>query len=254
MTLLSGLGATATAIAAVIGLLSQFGLIGNRSKDKTNTTPVAAVATVDAPTKVIQQAASQQAPAVATPAPQIAEGSPHPHRKHRQKTLDAEQQIAGAPVPRTVTHAARESVEPRVAAASEPASSVAAAAALPPLSSPVVAISPAAGPSVAMVEPAKPFSLTGAWRDGGIGACHLINQSGNTFELTNFDPTTGEIMGHGMGTVDGKNVEITFPRGRVLIQLHISPDGTTMYGKITRPMGVSRAMWFYIGPQCSKAS
>jgi len=245
MTVLSGLGATATAIAAVVGLLTQFGWIGSRGK--TNATPVAAVATTaaasPAPTKAILQ---QQVSALATAAPQVAAATPRPHHRHKLKNLSAEELIAGAPVPRTVMQASRAAATPKAVAMADAAPAVPLAAA--------PAASPAAQPSVAMIEPAKPLTLTGAWRDGGIGACHLINQSGNSFELTNFDPTTGEIMGHGMGSIDGNHVEITFPRGRVLIDLHVSPDGTTMYGKVTRPAGVFRAMWFYIGPQCSKTS
>ena len=104
-----------------------------------------------------------------------------------------------------------------------------------------------------MIPPPGPFTISGAWRDMGIGACHLISQTGTRFDITNYDPSTGEIISQGQGTIAGNHVQIDLSTRRpVSMDLHIAPDGQTMYGKIFRVDGPHRTMWNYIGPACAK--
>src|SRR5208282_4456670 len=80
---------------------------------------------------------------------------PRPHRKPK-KTGPAEM---AAITPGSSVHPP--AVAPVASAAEAPASS---------------AQTPAASNTLAMIEPAQPPSIAGAWRNMGIGACHL-NQS-----------------------------------------------------------------------------
>jgi hypothetical protein len=87
-----------------------------------------------------------------------------------------------------------------------------------------------------------------------MGACHLIDQTGSKFQVTNYDPVTGEVISQGEGTVDGNHVAIDYPKARrpVSVDLHISPNGQWLLGKVTRFDGTRRTMWRYLGPACPK--
>jgi hypothetical protein len=100
-------------------------------------------------------------------------------------------------------------------------------------------------------------SIAGAWRDQGMWeACHLISQTGSKFQVTDYDPATGEVISQGEGTVDGNHVQIVYPNSRrpVTVDLHISPNGQWLLGKVTRFDETRRTRWRYLGPACPKPS
>jgi hypothetical protein len=113
---------------------------------------------------------------------------------------------------------------------------------------------PGAASALASIDRNRPESIAGAWRDQGMGACHLISQTGSKFQVTNYDPVTGEVISQGEGTVDGNHLAIDYPNSRrpVTVDLHISPNGQWLFGKVTRFDGTHRAMWRYLGPACPK--
>jgi hypothetical protein len=207
--ILSGIAAAATALAAIAGLLSQFGIIGNHVAP--NTIVVAATPVSQSSVAPVQVAsAPSAAPSAPASSAQVADTSAL-HHKHRLR-----HEIFAAP----------------------PAS----AAEVPG----------AASSTMAMTEPAGPSHIAGAWRDIGLGACHLINQLGSQFEVINYDAATGEVRGHGRGMISGNHVEILYPRRAVTLDLHVSPDGHTLEGKIFRLNSTHPARWNYIGTDCSK--
>jgi hypothetical protein len=114
----------------------------------------------------------------------------------------------------------------------------------------------AAASTPATIDHNQSESIAGAWGDQGMGACHLISQLGSKFQITNYDPATGELMSQGEGTIDGDHVEIDYPNARhpVTVDLHISPNGQWLFGKVTRFDGTRRTMWRYLGPACPKPS
>jgi hypothetical protein len=245
--LVGGATAVATAIAAVIGVLNQLGYVGGHQDSKppviimATPVPVASpVALAPAPALPIAQASKAAAPvaqANATPA----------HHKHVHK-----------PKPPPVEEAASDDApasKPSVIARATPA--VEAAATIAPAPSPAAAPpppkAPAAAASLAMIEPPE-HGLSGAWVDENIGACHLIAASGASFLVTTYDPSTGEVMSYGDGTVDGNHLSIIFRGHRVTADFHIAPSHNTLYGKVTRPSGIFRSMWRYTGPTCQKPS
>ena len=97
----------------------------------------------------------------------------------------------------------------------------------------------------------KLTSLTGAWRDAGLGGCHLITQTGSKLEITNYFPGTDSVMSHGDGTVEGTHI---------LLQLRtmhgdyqVSPDGRILNGTMYRSYGPNPSVWKYIGTSCQKS-
>src|ERR1700735_294049 len=96
----------------------------------------------------------------------------------------------------------------------------------------------------------KLTSLTGAWRDAGLGGCHLITQTGSKLEVTNYFPGSDAVMSHGEGTVEGTHI---------LLQLRtmhgdyqVSPDGRILNGTMFRSYGPNPSVWKYIGTSCHK--
>ena len=96
----------------------------------------------------------------------------------------------------------------------------------------------------------KLTSLTGAWRDAGLGGCHLITQTGSKLEVTNYFPGSDAVMSHGEGTVEGTHI---------LLQLRtmhgdyqVSPDGRILNGTMFRSYGPNPSVWKYIGTSCQK--
>jgi hypothetical protein len=87
-----------------------------------------------------------------------------------------------------------------------------------------------------------------------MGVCHLINQTGSKFQVTNYDPVTGEVISQGEGTVDGNHVAIDYPNARspVTVDLHISPNGQRLLGQVTRFDRTRPTMWRYLGPGCPR--
>ena len=97
----------------------------------------------------------------------------------------------------------------------------------------------------------KLTSLTGAWRDAGLGGCHLITQTGSKLEVTNYFPGSDAVMSHGEGTVEGTHI---------LLQLRtmhgdyqVSPDGRILNGTMFRSYGPNPSVWKYIGTSCLKS-
>jgi hypothetical protein len=239
--LVGGATAVATAIAAVIGVLNQLGYVGNHEESKppviimATPVPVASPALPVAPPLPVALASK----AAATPAAQ-ANATPvhHKHVAHKPKPTPVEEAASDDPP----------AEKPAAVARATPA--VEAAAAIAPAPAPPA---PAASSSLAMIEPPE-HGLSGAWVDENIGACHLINASGSSFIVTTYDPSTGEVMSYGDGTVDGTHISITFRGHRVMADFHMSPSHNTLYGKVTRPSGIFRSMWRYVGPACQKPS
>ena len=110
---------------------------------------------------------------------------------------------------------------------------------------------PASSATLAMVEP-KLSSLTGAWRDSGMGACHLITQNGANLSITNYYPDSTDVLSHGEGTVTGAHVELRLKTMRGEYQL--SPDGRVLKGTATRASGDRPSLWQYVGPACPKST
>jgi hypothetical protein len=95
---------------------------------------------------------------------------------------------------------------------------------------------------------ASPDNLSGAWRDGKIGACHLVRQIGNHLDITNYSPTTNQVIGHASGSIDGGHVQLAFRNGTA--DLHLTADRRTLLGTFVRPGGTGHGQWSYLGPGC----
>ena len=109
----------------------------------------------------------------------------------------------------------------------------------------------APAPEAALAPLPKLTSLTGAWRDAGLGGCHLITQTGSKLEVTNYFPGSDAVMSHGEGTVEGSHI---------LLQLRtmhgdyqVSPDGRILNGTMFRSYGPNPSVWKYIGTSCQKS-
>jgi hypothetical protein len=107
----------------------------------------------------------------------------------------------------------------------------------------------ASSATFATFQSSKVFNLTGAWRDTGMGACHLILQTGLNLKVTNFYSDSTKIMSQGEGTIAGSHVELHLKRGRAEIQL--SSDGNLRQGSIQGASGTRPSMWQFIGTSCS---
>jgi hypothetical protein len=193
--ILSGVAAVATVFAATVGILSQFGLIASHDTPKTvavNTIPSVTKATVS-PVVAPVAAAPSAKPSLVARAP-----AAHPHeRRSRPKPQPADVAASARPGP----------PPPRVALAEPTASHLSAEDRnLSHWETPGAANTPAT------IDNNQLESIAGAWRDQGMGACHLINQTGNKFQVTNYDPVTGEVISQGEGTVDGNHVAIDSAR------------------------------------------
>jgi hypothetical protein len=97
----------------------------------------------------------------------------------------------------------------------------------------------------------KLTSLTGAWRDAGLGGCHLITQTGSKLEITNYFPGTDSVMSHGDGTVEGTH--ILLQRRTMHGDYQVSPDGRILNGTMYRSYGPNPSVWKYIGTSCQKS-
>jgi hypothetical protein len=245
--LVGGATAIATAIAAVLGVLNQLGYVGSHEESKPViivATPVPVASPVPlpaAPPSPVAQASKAAMPAAQANATPV-------HHKH----------VAHKPKPPPVEEASNDEpdAKPSTVARVAPAAAEAAATIAPapsPAAAPPPPVAPAASSSLAMIEPPE-HGLSGAWVDENIGACHLIAASGASFLVTTYDPSTGEVMSYGDGTVDGNHLSIIFRGHRVTADFHISPTHNTLYGKVTRPSGIFRSMWRYVGPACQKPS
>ena len=233
--ILSGAAAVATVVAAIIGILSQFGLITSHDAPKR-----VVVTPLPGPPLVTKArvAPVSEAPA-AKPSLVAHAAAPHLHEQRSGKPPPAELASTARPAPPA----------PQVALAEPRASHLAAE----DRNSSHLETPEAANP--ATIDHNQSESIAGAWRDQGLGACHLISQTGSKFQITNYDPATGELMSQGEGTIDDNHVEIIDnPKSRrpVTVDLHISPSGEWLTGKVTRFNGTLRTNWRYLGPACPK--
>jgi hypothetical protein len=225
--ILSGAAALATVVAAIVGILSQFGLITRHDTPKT-----AAVTPIPGPPLVTNATvAPVVAPVEAVPAtkPSLVAraGAPHLHERRPAKPPPAEVALAEP----TASHLGGENRS------------------LSHLGT------PGAANTTTTIDNNQSQSIAGAWQDQGMGACHLISQTGNKFLITNYDPATGELMSQGQGTIAGNHVAIVDnPNSQrpVTVDLHIAPNGQWLTGKVTRFSGTRRTMWRYLGPACPK--
>jgi hypothetical protein len=178
--ILSGAAALATVVAAIIGILSQFGLITSHDTPKTGAvTPIPVPPLVTKATVAPVVAPVEAAPA-ANPSLIARAVAPHLHERRRAKPPPAEVALTEP----TASHLGAEDRN------------------FSNLGTPGAANTPAT------IDNNQSESIAGAWRDQGIGACHLISQTGSKFQITNYDPATGELMSQGEGTIDGNHVEI----------------------------------------------
>jgi hypothetical protein len=200
--ILSGVAAVATVAAAILAILSQFGLISSHDSPKT----VALTSTPGAPPVSVGAVAASPAKPQPADLPRVAVAEPGGSPLGKEKSRFSHQPTPGA------------------------------------------------ASALASIDRNHPESIAGAWRDQGMGACHLIRQTGSKFQVTNYDPVTGEVISQGEGTVDGNHVAIDYPKARrpVTVDLHISPNGQWLLGKVTRFDGTRRTMWRYLGPACPK--
>jgi hypothetical protein len=235
--ILSGAAAVATVVAAIIAILSQFGLIRSHDSPRVAVTPIPGAPPVGK-AAVAPVVAATVPPVVAAPTAKpslVARGAaPHVDERHPR---------AKAP-PAEIASSVRPASPPQVALAEPTASH---------LGAEDRTFSGAAN-TPATIDNNQSESIAGAWRDQGMGVCHLISQTGNKFQVINYDPVTGEVISQGEGTVEGNHVAIDYPNSRrpVTVDLHISPNGQWLLGKVTRFDETRRTMWRYLGPACPK--
>jgi hypothetical protein len=221
---LSGFAALATAVAGVVGVLHETGYIGSRSV----ATPavVAASPTMSHPAPAASASTASNSTALAMPA--VAAGE--------------------AQKPLTVTHEHR---QPRAHRSVSPRDEIAAVA--PKSTAPEIAPPRELQPPESAKSQQPMVVLTGAWRDSGPGFCHVIKQSGDSFEIVNFAPVTGTYISVGHGTVTGRSVHLhlnDLHPAAAKGELYISDDGQKLLGTMTRPDGDHPLVWHRSGPAC----
>ena len=221
---LSGFAALATAIAGVVGVLHEIGYIGSRS--------AAAPAVAATSSTVIHPV---QVASVSTASNSIARALPSVASGESQK-----------PLPLIHEH--------RRPKAHHAVSTPYAVAAVAPASTAPAIPAPNELPHAASTESEQPMVvLTGAWRDSGPGFCHVIKQSGDTFEIVNFAPVTGTYISVGHGTVSGRSVHLhlnDLHPAAAKGELYISDDGQKLLGTMMRPDGDHPLVWHRSGPAC----
>ena len=100
----------------------------------------------------------------------------------------------------------------------------------------------------------QPIAVNGAWRDSGMGYCHVIKQTGAKLEVVNLAPITSTFVSAGVGTVKGREIHL---RLNVLkpnssnAELYLSDDGSKLVGTIRRPDGEHPTAWHRVGASCS---
>jgi hypothetical protein len=99
----------------------------------------------------------------------------------------------------------------------------------------------------------QPIAVNGAWRDSGMGYCHVIKQTGAKLEVVNLAPITSSFVSAGVGTVKGREIHL---RLNVLkpnssnAELYLSDDGSKLVGTIRRPDGEHPTAWHRVGATC----
>lgn len=102
--------------------------------------------------------------------------------------------------------------------------------------------------------PAEIVVVDGAWRDGGMGYCHVIKQNGAKLEVVNLAPITSTFVSAGVGTLTGREVHLrlnALKPAAANAELYLSDDGTKLVGTIKRPNGDFPAAWHRVGATCS---
>jgi hypothetical protein len=103
--------------------------------------------------------------------------------------------------------------------------------------------------------PAQPHMVivNGAWRDSGMGYCHVIKQDGAKLEVVNLAPVTSTFVSAGVGRVTGREVHLrlnVLKPAAANAELFLSDDGTKLVGTIKRPDGDHPTAWHRVGATC----
>jgi hypothetical protein len=108
----------------------------------------------------------------------------------------------------------------------------------------------ASSSTLATIQPVKRFNLNGAWRDSGMGACHLITQTGADLKITNFYPATDEVRTQGE-RVPSQEITARCGCGPCGAKFGISNDGKVLRASMSGATGRHPSMWQYVGASCS---
>lgn len=100
---------------------------------------------------------------------------------------------------------------------------------------------------------AHPIAVNGAWRDSGMGYCHVIKQDGAKLEVVNLAPITSTFVSAGVGTVKGREIRLrlnALKPNSANAELYLSDDGNKLVGTVRRPDGEHPTAWHRIGATC----
>jgi len=95
-------------------------------------------------------------------------------------------------------------------------------------------------------------AVNGAWRDSGMGFCHVIKQAAGNLVIVNFTPV-GAVISVGGGKVNGRIIHLHMNRlnpRAANAELHLSNDGKKLLGTIHREDGDHPVAWHRVGPAC----
>jgi hypothetical protein len=96
-------------------------------------------------------------------------------------------------------------------------------------------------------------AVNGAWKDAGMGFCHVIKQDGAKLEVVNLAPVTSTFVSAGVGTVKGREVHLrlnVLKPAAANAELFLSDDGKKLVGTIKRPDGEHPTAWHRVGATC----
>jgi len=229
-----GVATAAGAIAAIVGVLHQFGYLSGPAPRP------AAIVSAIAPQAPAVLAAPQPVSVAAAPAASSTAGRTRPER-------------AAIAKPGTHERAHAEHVAPGepAAAESEPPPQ---ALAMAPQAKPQPMPRPADLPERAPTAPVQTAALSGAWRDHGAGYCHVIKQTGAAIEIVNLAPVTSTFISVGHGRIDGREVRLHLndlhPHA-AQAELYLSEDAQILMGTIKRPDGDYPVRWYRSGTSCT---
>jgi hypothetical protein len=99
----------------------------------------------------------------------------------------------------------------------------------------------------------QPIAVNGAWRDSGMGYCHVIKQTGAKLEVVNLAPITSTFVSAGVGTVKGREIHLrlnALKPNSANAELYLSDDGNKLIGTVRRPDGEHPTAWHRIGATC----
>ena len=99
----------------------------------------------------------------------------------------------------------------------------------------------------------QPIAVNGAWKDSGMGYCHVIKQTGAKLEVVNLAPITSTFVSAGVGTVKGREIHLrlnVLKPAAANAELYLSDDGSKLVGTVRRPDGDHPTAWHRIGATC----